>query len=169
MNKLHHMAKHSSSSSLNRENFDKMLAKSLYLPRNQLEHDHNGTSIAAACKLVRSELRVKGCVMEHCRQFNADPFLSEDEWKTTWEFEGMLRETSLLTTNFQNEEKLNAAHGPVMRKALHDSLSKDTMDLVDAEDWSVNKERTHPKWSEVNLNSFTDTGLACRTQTLLEC
>ena len=65
------------------------------------------------------------------------PFLSEDEWKTDREFEGMLRKTSRFTTVCQSEDKLNAARGPAMRKALHSSSSRDTIALVDVEDWSI--------------------------------
>ena len=53
---------------------------------------------------------------EHCREFNARSFLMEDEWKSVREFEATLKETSRLTSICQNEQKLNAAHGPVMRK-----------------------------------------------------
>ena len=51
----------------------------------------------------------------------------------------MLRETSRLTTIFQNEDKFNGACGPEIRKVLHDSLSRDTMILIDVEEWSAHK------------------------------
>ena len=70
-------------------------------------------------------------------------FLSEDEWKATREFEGVLRETSRLTTTCQNEEKLNSACGPLMRKALHDSSSRDDMALIDIDDWSSKKNTSY--------------------------
>ena len=79
-----------------------MLGNHLYLLSNQLEQDHNVTRIAAVHKLIRSALRVKRGITKHCRQFNVDPFLSEDEWKTAREFEGTLRETHRLTTIYQN-------------------------------------------------------------------
>ena len=78
-------------------------------------------------------------------------FSSEEERKTTREFEGALRETSRLTTTCQNEEKLNSECGPVMRKALHDSLSRDAMSLIDFDDWSVNNEQIRPTRSEVKV------------------
>ena len=56
--------------------------------------------------------------------------MTGDEWKATREFEGALRETSRLTTVCQNEEKLNSAHGLAMHKALHDTLSRDCMALM---------------------------------------
>ena len=68
--------------------------------------------------------------------------MSEDGWKATREFEGALRETSSLTTICQNEEKLNSARGPVMRKALHDISSRDAMSLIDVDDWSSDKKNT---------------------------
>ena len=94
-----------------------MLATHLCLSTNQLEQDYNGTRIIASYKLHRSDLRVKRGTQEFCRQFNVEPFPSEEEWKTAGEFEGALRETSRLTTICQNEEKLTLACGPVTRKA----------------------------------------------------
>ena len=76
MNKLYHMAKKISSSSLNLKNYNAMLAKHLHLPTNQLEQDHNGTRITTVHKLFRSVLRFKRGVTECCRQINVDPFLS---------------------------------------------------------------------------------------------
>ena len=70
-----------------------MLKDDLYLRTNQLEHDLNGTRIAA-----ESALRAKTGVTECCQQFKLKPFLTEDEWKATREFEGVLRETSRLAT-----------------------------------------------------------------------
>ena len=60
-------------------------------------------------------------------------FLKEEELKTVGGFEVILRDVSRLTTAFQNEEKLNGAHGPVMCKSLHDSLSRGTMCLINAD------------------------------------
>ena len=59
MNDLHCMAKQFSAASLNRKNYNAMLAHYLFLPTNQLEQDHNGTRIADVHKLFRSALRVK--------------------------------------------------------------------------------------------------------------
>ena len=81
----------------------------------------------------------------------------------------MLRETSHMMKIFQNEENLNAACGPVMRKSLHDFLSRNTIALVDVEDWSANKEKIHPTRLEVSVNSFKETGIVYRTRALLEC
>ena len=64
---------------------------------------------------------------------------------------------------------MSAAHGLAMWKALHDSLSMDVIALIDVEDWSANEERIHPTRLEANVNSFTETGLICRTRALLEC
>ena len=70
-----------------------------------------------------------------------EPFLLEDECNATNEDEGTLRETSRLTTMCQNEDKLNSARGPVMRKALQDSLSRDVVSLIDVDDWSSDKNK----------------------------
>ena len=94
--------------------------------------------------------------------------MSEDEWKAIREFEGVLRESSRLTEICQNEEKLNSACGPVMRKALHDSSSRDAMSLIDVDDWSSNKEETHPTRSEVKVESFAVAVKICRKRALLE-
>ena len=83
---------------------------------------------------MRSALRVKRGMKEYCREFNVRPFLTEDDWKSVREFEVMLRETSCLTKICQNEDKLNAAHGSVMRKALNDGLTRKIMTLTDVED-----------------------------------
>ena len=70
-------------------------------------------------------------------------FLAKDDWRNVREFEGILRETSRLTIIFQNEEKVNRACGPVMRKSLHDSLSRATMILINTEQWSSDKCMTY--------------------------
>ena len=113
--KVYNMTKHFSSTSNNRKNYDAMLQNHRCLPTNQLQQDLNGTRIAAKHNLLRSCLRAKRGTHEYCVQFNIEPFLTPDEWKSVLEFEAMLRETSRLTTIFQNEEKLNSAYGPVVR------------------------------------------------------
>ena len=79
----------------------------------------------------------------------------------------MLRETSPLTTIFQNEEKLNGACGPAMIKPLHDSLSRDTMSLINVEQWSSDKDMIHLTRSKANVDSFVDTGKVCKNRELL--
>ena len=54
-----------------------------------------------------------------------------------------------------------------MRKALHDSLSRDAMPLIDVEEWSTHKEMIHPTRSEANVGSFAERGRFCRTRALL--
>ena len=65
--------------------------------------------------------------------------------------------------------KSNGAHGPAMRKALHDSLSRDTVVSMDVEEWSAREQMMHPKRSEGNADLFEDTGKFCRTRALIEC
>ena len=130
------MPKPFSSTSVNRENYDTMLQSHRCLPTNQLQHDLNGTRIAAKHELLRSCLRAKRGMHECCSQLNAEPFLTEEEWKHVMEFEAALRETSHLTTICQNEEKLNSACGPVMRGRTHDRLSSNTMMCMDVDNWS---------------------------------
>ena len=125
------MVKYFSFASSNRKNY-----KHICIPKNQLEKDHNRTSVVDAHKFIRSALRVKRGVKEYYREFNVRHFITVNEWKIVRKFEGVLRETSRVTTIYQHEEKLNSAHGPAMRKELHDSLSRDTIALIDVEEWS---------------------------------
>ena len=74
MIKLHCMSKHFSRMSANRENHNNMLKDNLCLPTNQLDHEVNGTRIAAVCKLMQSALRAKIGIQEHCRQLNLEHF-----------------------------------------------------------------------------------------------
>ena len=59
MAKLHNMVKHFSSIISNRKNYNEILDKHHYLPRNQLQQDHNGTRILVAHELLKSALRTK--------------------------------------------------------------------------------------------------------------
>ena len=79
-----------------------------------MEKDNDGARIVVACKLLKSALRIKRGTAVYCREFNTPQFLTEDDWRTVSEFEAILRDTSRLTLVCQNEEKLNAAHGPVI-------------------------------------------------------
>ena len=74
------------------------------------------------------------------------------------EFEGVLRETTPLTTVCQNEDKLNSVQGPTMRKNLHDSSSSDSIGLTSADQWSSNEAQTHPTSSNVKVESFASVG-----------
>ena len=66
----------------------------------------------------------------------------------------MLRETSRLTTVCQNEDKINSARGPVMREALCDRLSKDSVALTNVDQWSSNKKQMHLTRSEAKVDFF---------------
>ena len=167
MQKSHFVVKKFSLTMSYRKNYNEMLDKRRFLPINKLEQDHNGTRTVAACKLIKSALRIKRGTLECCREFKIPDFLTEEDWKKVREFEGTLRETSRLTAICQNEDKLNGACGLVMRKALHDILSRDTMALIYVEQWSDHKEMTHPTRSEVNAYSFVDTGKVCGTREFL--
>ena len=96
------------------------------------------------------------------------PFFTDDDWRTVSEFEAILRYTSQLILVCQNEEKLNVSHGPVMQKSLHDSLLKETMELISTEQRSSDKHMTCPTRSEVNVNSFAEAGKACKKRAFLE-
>ena len=58
----------------------------------------------------------------------------------------------------QNEEKLNSAHGPAMLKALHDSSSRDSVFLIDVDDWSSNEETIYPTRLDAKVESFAVSG-----------
>ena len=55
------------------------------------------------------------------------------------DFEEILNDISKLTKKYQNEEKLNCVHGPVMRKVLDDGLSCETMKVMITNDLISNK------------------------------
>ena len=70
-----------------------------------------------------------------CNKFVIPPLLTQEEWKSSGEFEAIiLSDTSKLTTIFQNEDKLNGAHGPILRKVLHDGFSCGTVKVVRTKD-----------------------------------
>ena len=117
---------------------------------------------------MRSALRAKSGMMECCRLRKLKPFLTDDEWKATREFEGTSRETSRLATAFQNEDKLNSAHGPEMRKNLHHSSSSDSVALTNADQWSSNKTQTPPTKLDAKVESFANAGEICCGRALLE-
>ena len=85
-------------------------------------------------------------------------FLTKDYWRTVNEFEVILRDTSRLTLVCQNEDKLKWEHRPVMRKSIHDSLSRATMPLINTEQWISDKHMMHPTRLEANVDFFTETG-----------
>ena len=64
---------------------------------------------------------------------------------------------------------MNGACGPVMRKLLHDILSKDTILLTCIEQCSSANHVTHPTRSEASIDSFAYTGKVFRSRALLEC
>ena len=68
------MVKHFSSTIINRENYNYMLDKHRYLPRNQLQPDHNGARIVAVCELLKSSLRIKTGTQAYCRDYKIPLF-----------------------------------------------------------------------------------------------
>ena len=145
-----------------------MLEKHRCLPAKQLEQDHNGARIVVAWNFLKSALIRKRGTIVYCWEFNMPQFLAENDWRTVGEFEAILRDTLRLNLVYQNEENLNGTHGPAMRKSLHDSLSRETMQLINAEQWNSDKEMTHPTRSEVNVNSVTKAGKKCKKREFLE-
>ena len=63
-------------------------------------------------------------------------FLIKEEWKAAAEIKAVLYNTSRLTKNCRNEEKLNAVHRPVMRKTTLDALSSGSLEVIDVDTWS---------------------------------
>ena len=98
---------------------------------------------------------------EYCAKFNVEPFLMVDEWKSVLEIEAVLKETSRLTTIYQNEEKLYSAFGPAMRGRAHDRWPSDAIACVDVDNWSSKKDLMHPKRSKVRVSAFTEAGEIC--------
>lgn len=58
MQKLHSVVKYVSSTIANHKNCNDVLDQHHCLPTNQLEQDHNGTRLVAACKPMKSALRI---------------------------------------------------------------------------------------------------------------
>ena len=138
--KVRSVPKHFSSSSTNLKNHDTMLQNHRCLPASQLQQDLNGARVSAKHKMLRLCLRAKRGTHECCAQFNAEPFMTVDEWKSVLEFEAALRETSRLAAICQNEEKLNSACRLVVRGHARDRLHGDNMMCVDVDNWSAKKE-----------------------------
>ena len=85
---------------------------------------------------MKSCLRLKKAVEFCCDKFGVLPSLAQKEWNSSGEFESIINDTSKLIRIYQNEEKLNGACGPVMRKVLYDGLSCGTIKVVNTEQWS---------------------------------
>ena len=168
MNKLRDMVKKIESNHTNQKNYYLVSQEHRHLPINSFKKYHRRTRISAAYNIVTSCLRLKKVVKVHCDSFEAPPFLTQEEWNSSGEFEAILNCTSKLTIIFQNEEKLNGEWGPVIRKLLHDGLSFETMKLENADDWSSKKLMLHPTRSEINASTFTTAGRACLSRALLK-
>ena len=79
--------------------------------------------------------------------------------------EGVIRLQKRLTTLSQNETKLNAAYGPVVKQQTRADLTADNIELIDTETWITYKT---PKRVEVNVNDMSDAGRVCRKRAILE-
>ena len=55
-----------------------------------------------------------------------------------------------------------------MRKIIHDSFSRVSLQIIDGETWSKNKSLMHPSRIDTNTNDFTIIGKTCLTRELLE-
>ena len=127
----------------------------MHVPINAFKTDFNGTRISDFCDQAKSCLRLKEEMKSHCNQFNAPYFLVEEQWKHTAEIEAVMNDTSRLTTNFQNEEKLNAACGTVVTKTTHDGSSSASLEETHVDTWSKNKLLKHPKRVYFDTDCFT--------------
>ena len=107
-------------------------------------------------------------MVECCRLYELEPFLTADEWKATMKFEGTLRETTRLATVYQNEDELNSACGPATHENLHGSSSSDSIDLMNADQWCSNKIQMHPTRSDTKVEYSSNVGEICRRCVLLE-
>ena len=82
--------------------------------------------------------------------------------------EAVLYDASRTTTVCQNENNLNSCCGPVRRKMLHDGLSSNDLNIIDACAWNKNKMMTRPKIIPINTNFLTLTGKTCLSREILE-
>ena len=79
-------------------------------------------------------LWLKKSVEVHCDEFVVRPFLTQEEWKSSGEFEAIINDASKMTKICQNEEKLNVACGPVIRKVLYYGFYCGNMKVLKTED-----------------------------------
>ena len=105
----------------------------------------NGTRTSEVFNLTQSCLRLKLVVLTCYERFNAQHFLTEEQWKTPVEMEAALHESSRLATSCQNENNLNTWCTPVMSNLLHGALSSGNLNLIDTDTLSTNKEMFHAK------------------------
>ena len=92
----------------------------------------------------------------------------KEEWKAAAKIEDVLYSTSRLTTICQHEQKLNTAHGPFMIKITNDYSSSGSLEEIDVDTWSKNKNLTHPKINDSDADDFNIIGKTCLTTKLLK-
>ena len=135
LGKLRDQAKHFASSHTNRQRYEQVLNLHSNLPKTNLKRDLCKTRISSVFYLVRSSLRLKRALTIYCETFGINTWLTEDDWRFCTEMEAILRASTTMSTLSQNEKKLISAFAPVMRKNLHDALTKKTMDIIDVKNW----------------------------------
>jgi len=79
-------------------------------------------------------LRLKKSMKVCCHKCEVLSFLTQEKWKSTGEIDAVTHNTSKLTKNYQNEEKLNDICRPVVRKRIYEGLSCGSMNFIDADD-----------------------------------
>ena len=91
--------------------------------------------------------------------------MTADDWEFCIEVEGVLRLQNNLTTLSQNEEKLNASFGPVLKQQTRTNLTADIIQLIDIESWSAYSKVPRLK---KDVNDMSEAGRICRKRAILE-
>ena len=92
-------------------------------------------------------------------------FLTAEDWEFCREVEGVLRIQKHLTTLSQNEEKLNASFGPLLKQQTRTNLTAGIIELIDIESWST---YSRVPRLEKYVNDMSKAGRICRKRAILE-
>ena len=80
-------------------------------------------------------------------------------WDAVRDVEGVLEACAFLCTLSQNENKFNAAYGPVVRMHLHKTLTADTLSVIDLNNWG---KKARPNRIDVPVDDMTICQISCR-------
>ena len=90
--------------------------------------------------------------------------MSTDEWDQCCEFEAILRLQQALTILSQNEKKLNASFGGIIKQKTHKKLTSTTIKLINVEQWD--KYNQPPRVTK-RVDEMADVGKECLKRLLL--
>ena len=172
--KLNAQAKHFSSSGFNRNRYQEIIGSadnSQDLPTTMIKQDLCGTRMNSYHGLLRSSIRIRKSLDLYFitraaePRSTVEPYLTTNNWKFTIEVEAILNISKDLVVLAQNEKKLNAAYGPVVRNETYKKLTSETVLVIDSDNW-VKGPRAPRK--EVNVNVLSQNSRECRSRATLE-